>query len=61
MRPLIGGGVLLVCLVLFCCGYAIAHQNKANRDAGRSFSGDVEMNKNYRPGMQAMSDSDGEE
>jgi len=40
MRPLIGGGLLLVCLVLGCCAFAIAHQHKANRDAARSFDGD---------------------
>ena len=55
MRPLIGGGVLLVCMVLFCCAYAIGQQNKSNRNAARGLAGDVEMNKNF-----TQSDSDDE-
>ncbi|CAE7539644.1 unnamed protein product [Symbiodinium necroappetens] len=32
MRPLIGGGLLLVCVVLGICAFAVAHQHKANKD-----------------------------
>ena len=41
MRPLVGSGLLAVCLVLFCCGYAIARQNKAQREAAKG----IEMNR----------------
>ena len=42
MRPQVGAGLLLVCLVLGCCAYAMAQQHKNNRDSNRAYSKDVE-------------------
>lgn len=42
MRPQVGAGLLLVCLVLGCCAYAIAQQHKKNRDSNRISGKDEE-------------------